>query len=50
METVYNLRFLEKSAAREALREEMFQKLFLLLLQELHRTSCRLPGKLGKAK
>lgn len=50
METIYNLPFLEQSPAREALREEMFQKLFLLLLQEPHRTSCRLPGKLRKAK
>lgn len=50
MESTYNPPFLEKSPAREALREEMFQELFLLLLQTTHRTSCRLPGKLGKAK
>lgn len=30
METAYNPPFLEKSPAREALREEMFQELFLL--------------------
>lgn len=49
-ETVYNLPSLEQSPARDALREELFQKHFLALPQEPCRTCCTFLGKLGKAK
>lgn len=50
METTYHLPSLEQSPARDAFREEMFQKHFLSVPQESHRSCCTFLGKLGKAK